>query len=138
MIECLNHATECVNGRYPGLKLGPLNKRVVHDHDSVVSAAVIERESSDLVALYTKHATYAVEKSHTFLMQVVRASSIQQDLFSCDWEEDRLSEVAISIVMTSQDFLNDCYSFLSHPFLYCKLVGAVIRSIVSFYVHSLL
>jgi hypothetical protein len=139
MIECFDDVTESVNRRYPGLKLSSLNKSVEHDHDNDVNPIVIESESSDLVALYANDAVYAVERSHTFLMQVIYDSSIQQELFSQQWEEEYVfNEVAIAIVKTSEDFLNDCYSFLSCTYLYSKLVGALISSIVSFYIQCLL
>jgi hypothetical protein len=71
MIECFDDFTESVNRLYPRQKLSPLNKSLKHDYDNNVNPAVIELESSDLLALYANDAVYAVERYHTFLMQVI-------------------------------------------------------------------
>lgn len=138
MIECFDELLESVHRRYPRLKLLLMN----HSSKSEEDAAKLEQlevESSDLVALYGNDAVYSVQRSQIFVMKTIQQSSIPQDLFSVEWEVDFVyNEVALAIVKTVEDFLYDYHDHLSNSFLYGKIVGALVRSIVSFYVQCLL
>lgn len=137
MIECFDDLMESIHRRYPRLKL--LMNQPVQNEDDAAAMALLESESSDLIALYGNDAVYSVQRSHIIVIDYLQQSSIPLDLFSPAWEDDfHNNEVARAIVTHAENFLRDCHDQLSNAFLYGKVVGALVRSIVCFYVKCLL
>jgi hypothetical protein len=98
----------------------------------------LEKEVDDLVALYGNDAVFAVQRSQIFVMKTIQQSPIATDLFSKEWEDEFVyNEVALSIVKTMEDYLYDFHNYLSNAFLYGKIVGALVRAVVCFYVMTL-
>ena len=136
MIECFDELMESVHRRYPRLKL-LLNHNAKNEEDAI-KLALLERECSDLVALYGNDAVFAVQRSQIFVMKTIQQSSIPDDLFSQEWEDEFVyNEVALAIVKTVEDFLYNYHDHLSNAFLYGKIVGALVRAVVCFYVRCL-
>lgn len=137
MIECFDDLMESIHRRYPRLKL-LLNQPVQNEEDAA-AMALLESESSDLIALYGNDAVYSVQRSQIIALDNIQQSSIPLDLFSPAWEDDfHNNEVARAIVSHAENFLRDCHDQLSNAFLYGKVVGALVRSLVCFYVKCLL
>lgn len=128
MMESFDELMESLKEKYPHV-----------GWESNPSTEILIREASDLLCLYGNDAVYAVQQAHVYVMRDIRQSTIPTDLFSRDWE-DRYThnEVALSLVKTVEDYLFDFYNFLANEFLYRKVVSNLIRSVVCFYVQSLL
>jgi hypothetical protein len=100
--------------------------------------ATINQEVDNLLHIYSNDAVYAVQRAHLFVCSTIQQSTIPKNLFSLDWENKFThSEVAMSLVKTMEDFLEDFHSFLSNDFLYQKIVAALVQSVVGFYVRQL-
>ena len=137
MIECFDDLMESIHRRYPRLKL-LINHPVQNEEDSAYMA-LLESESSDLIALYGNDAVYSVQRSQMAAIDNIQQSSIPLDLFSVAWEDEfHNNEVARAIVSHAENFLRECHDQLSNAFLYGKIVSALIRAIVCFYVKCLL
>jgi hypothetical protein len=137
MIECFDEFMEAVFIKYPFLHKSSCCHESKRESDFM--AILLEQEASDLVALYGNDAVYSVERSSIFLMRAIWNSSIPNELFSYQWEDEFVfNEVALAIIKTSEDFLCDCHNFLSCSFLYKKIVVALICSLVNFYLQCLL
>ena len=138
MIECFDDILDAVHRRYPRLKALLMNPVTALNKGDCTKMALLEQESSDLVALYANDAVYSVQRSQIYVMKVIQNSTIQQDLFSAAWEDEFVhNEVSLAIVNTLEDFLCDCYAHLSDAFLYGKIVSVLIQSTVSFYFKCL-
>jgi hypothetical protein len=137
MIECFDDLMESIHRRYPRLKL--LMNQPIQNEQDYANMAILESESSDLIALYGNDAVYSVQRSQMIVIDNIQQSSIPLDLFSAAWEVDfHNNEVARAIVCQAENFLRECHDQLCNAFLYGKVVGALIRSIVCLYVKCLL
>jgi hypothetical protein len=102
-------------------------------------AAVLLRECSELVGIFTQDSVYAAERTHVFILQAVNSSSIQSDLFSEEWEDNWTSnEVAVAMAKLFDRDLVDIQRFLCDEFLYHKAVVGAAKALVCFYVHCLI
>eukprot|EP00541_Cyclophora_tenuis_P000373 CAMPEP_0116559870 /NCGR_PEP_ID=MMETSP0397-20121206/10652_1 /TAXON_ID=216820 /ORGANISM="Cyclophora tenuis, Strain ECT3854" /LENGTH=559 /DNA_ID=CAMNT_0004085719 /DNA_START=5 /DNA_END=1685 /DNA_ORIENTATION=+ len=119
-----------------------MKEKYVHidwDQEHSNTTEVLMREASNLLTQYGNDAVFATQNAHLYVMRTIKESTIPVDLFSKAWEDEYTNnEVAISIVKTSEDFLFDFYNYLSNEFLYRKTLKVLIRSIVCFYVRTLL
>jgi hypothetical protein len=106
------------------------------DNKGDTTTSVVRREASDLISLFSNDAVHASQRAVAFIMQSIQKSDIPSQLFSHEWE-DRLvhNEVALSMVRTFEDYLSDVYNYLDQDFLYHKVVIALVRSTVCFYVQ---
>eukprot|EP00548_Thalassiothrix_antarctica_P006823 CAMPEP_0194141748 /NCGR_PEP_ID=MMETSP0152-20130528/11130_1 /TAXON_ID=1049557 /ORGANISM="Thalassiothrix antarctica, Strain L6-D1" /LENGTH=498 /DNA_ID=CAMNT_0038840477 /DNA_START=1 /DNA_END=1497 /DNA_ORIENTATION=+ len=130
MIDYFDQFIESVLNKYPALK-----KR----KDKKKTTTVLEKESSELVAMYGNDAIFTVQRSQVYVMKIIHDSTIRDDIFSVEWEESfTCNEVALSIVQTMEDYLYDFHNFLSDEYLYQKIVAALVRAVVCFYIRSLL
>lgn len=88
--------------------------------------------------MYGKDVVFAVQRAQIFVMSTIQKSAIPDDLFNRDWEDKYVYyEVSKSIVSTMDDFLSDFHKYLSNDFLYFKIVEALIRATVCFYIRTL-
>lgn len=102
-------------------------------------AAVLLRECSELVGIFTQDSVYAAERTHIFILQAVNSSSIRSDFFSEEWEDDWTSnEVAVAMAKLFDSDLGDIQHFLCDEFLYHKAVVDAAKALVCFYVHCLI
>lgn len=101
--------------------------------------ATVNQEVDSLLQVYCNDAVYAAQRAHLFVCSTIQQSTIPKDLFSLEWENKFThSEVAMSLVKTMEDFLDDFHSFLSNDFLYQKVMAALVQSVVGFYVRQLI
>lgn len=100
---------------------------------------VIRREAHDLATLFVGDAVYAAQSAHLFVMRSVRESTVDKELFSRDWE-DRYThnEVIIAMIRVFEEYNNDLQNFLCNEYLYHKVVVALVRGTVCYYVQTLL
>jgi hypothetical protein len=102
-------------------------------------AAMLLRECSELVGIFTQDAVYAAERTHVFILQAVNSSSIRSDFFSEEWEDDWTSnEVAVAMAKLFDRDLVYIQRFLCDTFLYDKAVVGAAKALVCFYVHCLI
>jgi hypothetical protein len=130
MVEKVDGLMKAMTERYPHLSWD--------DVKGDVTTAQVRREAADLITLFGSDAVHASERAATYVIQTIQNSSIPAELFSHDWE-DRLvhNEVALSMVRTFEDYLSDLHNYVEQDFLYHKVVAALVRSTVCFYVQCL-
>ena len=101
-----------------------------------VTTSVLRREAADLISLFGSDAVYAAQRTSTFIFQTIQQSEIKQDLFGKEWEDKLVhNQVAVSMVKTFEDYLADIHNSMDQDFLYHKVVVALVRSTVSFYLQ---
>ncbi|CAB9502656.1 Exocyst complex component [Seminavis robusta] len=107
--------------------------------DGDTKTEVIRREANDLATLFVSDAVYASQSSHLYVMRNVRESTVTEELFSRDWE-DRYThnEVILTMLRGFEEYNNDLQNFLCNDFLYHKVVVALVRATVCFFVELLL
>ena len=107
--------------------------------DGDTKTEVIRREANELANLFVSDAVHASQTSHLYVLRGVRESSVSLQLFSRDWE-DRFThnEVIMTMVRVFEEYNNDLQNFLCNDYLYHKVVVALVRASVSFYIQSLL
>jgi len=100
---------------------------------------VIRKEANDLASLFVSDAVYAAQMSHRYVMRSLRQSTVPSDLFSRDWE-DRWThnEVIINMIHVFEEYNNELQNSLCNDYLYHKVVVALVRASVGFYVQLLL
>jgi hypothetical protein len=102
-------------------------------------AALLLRECSELVGIFTQDSVYAAERTHVFILQAVDSSSIRSEFFSEEWEDDWTSnEVAVAMAKLFDRDLVDIQRFLCDAFLYHKAVVGAAKALVCYYVHCLI
>jgi hypothetical protein len=137
MIDCFDDLFENIHRRYPRLKL-LLNMSSLEDAASKRMIA-IEQEASNLVALYGNDAIFAVQKTRLLVMNKLQQSFVSKELFSVKWESEfHNNEVVCGMIHFIEDYLNESQNLLSQSFLFGKIVGATLRSVVCFYVKCLI
>jgi hypothetical protein len=101
-----------------------------------VTTSVLRREVADLVSLFASDAVHAAQRTSTFIFQTIQQSEIKQDLFGKEWEDKLVhNQVAVSMVKTFEDYLSDIHNAMEQDFLYHKVVVALVRSTVCFYLQ---
>lgn len=101
-----------------------------------VSVGLVGSQASHLVDLYGKDAVLAAQRAAIFVMRTIQQSDIPCELFSSRWEDELLrNEVAGSIVRTFDDYLVDMKQYLESDYLYQKVVAALVRATVCFYIQ---
>jgi hypothetical protein len=99
------------------------------------STALLRREAVELISLFGSDAVYAAQRASTFVMRAIQQSTIPKELFSREWEDKMVhNEVAVSMVRTYEDFLTDIHNWIGQDFLYHKIIVALVRSTVCFYI----
>ena len=107
--------------------------------DGDTKTEVIRREASDLATLFVSDAVYAAQTSHQFVMKSLRESSVSAEFFSRDWEDRFVhNEVMWTMIRIFEEYNNDLQNFLSNDFLFHKVVVALVRASVSYYVQLLI
>jgi hypothetical protein len=100
---------------------------------------VFRREANDLATLFVSDAVYAAQSTHLFVMRSLRESSVSADFFGRDWEDRYVhNEVMWTMIRVFEDYNNDIQNFLCNDFLYHKVVVALVRASVSYYVQLIL
>ncbi len=100
------------------------------------TTSAIRRDVSSLIFMFSSDAVNASQRVVGYIMRDIQTSNIALDLFTSKWEDVMVhNEVAISVVKTLEDYLNDVRNYIEHEFLYCKIVAALVRATVSFYVQ---
>ena len=135
MMEALDELMESLRDRYPHLSLWDTDYKKARHRTAVQDLA---KEGAELLSLLGNDAVFAVRHTYTFVLRQIRQSALEKDLFSREWEEDRHNSIVISLVKTVEDYLYDCYSYLSNEFLYRKIVASLMRGLVCFYIRTLL
>lgn len=108
--------------------------------DGDTKSEVVRREANDLATLFVSDAVYACQSSHLYIMRSLQqTSSVTDELFSRDWE-DRYThnEVILEMIRVFEDYNNDLQNYLCNDYLYHKVVVALVRASVCYYVHLLL
>jgi hypothetical protein len=101
-----------------------------------VTTSVLRTEAADLISLFASDAVYAAQRTSTFIFQTIQQSEIKQDLFGKEWEDKLVhNQVAVSMVKTFEDYLSDIHNSIDQDFLYHKVVLALVRSTVCFYLQ---
>jgi hypothetical protein len=130
MSELMEEVMEDLFETYPFLETAGVDSR----------DGFVRREGSELVAIFTRDAVYAAERTHVFIMQAVSPSLIRSDLFSERWENEWTNnDVAVALAYDLVDIdLVDIRRFLSDEFLYDKAVVVAAKAMVCFYVQCLI
>jgi hypothetical protein len=130
MMERTEHVWLYLLNRYPFLNYT--------DDNSGASSSPLHREATELTALYGGDAVVAVEMAQTYVFRSISKSNIPAELFGRDWE-DRFThnEVVLSLIRILEGVLSDIHNWLYSDFLYHKVVAALVRGTVCFYVRCL-
>lgn len=101
-----------------------------------VTTSLLRKEAASLISLLGNDAVNASQRAVNFVMRDIQRSDIPQKLFDRDWE-DRLvqNEVAMSMVRMLEAYISDIRGFIEQDFLFHKVVAALVRSTVCFYVQ---
>ena len=95
-----------------------------------------QREVSILLDTLEADAVYAANRIASFVIQGLHRSGVSTQLFSHDWEEKFVqNEVATSMTRTFEEYLADIRSCVEQDYLFHKVVAALVRSTVCFYVQ---
>ena len=102
------------------------------------SQETLEEQSAAILGLYSGDAVYAAQKTHVYCFEPIEEAIAEADIFGVDWEENMThNELALTIVRTLDDFMEDLETFLDELMVQ-KAVEAQIASSVNFYLRSLL
>ena len=108
------------------------------DDDEIedTNAYHIQQKAADLVNLYGRNAVYASQRIANFILESIQTSSVPAELFSSKWEDELVqNEIAMSITRTIEDHLSNIRKGIEQDFLYHKVVAALVRSTVCFYIQ---
>ncbi|KAG7371214.1 carboxylesterase [Nitzschia inconspicua] len=101
-----------------------------------VSTELVEQEASHLMDLFQQDAVLAAQKTSLYIIESVQKSEIPNQLFTNAWEEELThNQVARAIVRTYAEMLGKLESLISTEYLYHKVVVALVRSTVCFYIQ---
>ena len=101
-----------------------------------ITTGMVEEASSSLIDLFQKDAVLASQRSAMCIVRAVQWSSIPNQLFSIEWEDEMThNEVAKSIIRIYNDYLSNLRHLLSADYLYHKVATALVRLTVCFYVQ---
>ncbi|KAL3916844.1 MAG: hypothetical protein SGILL_004993, partial [Bacillariaceae sp.] len=102
-----------------------------------ISTGMVEQEASNLIDLFQKDAVIAAQRSSIYMIHAVQMSSdIPSQLFSYAWEEElTYNQVAKAMVRTYVEYLDSLQQLLAADYLYHKIVTALVRSTVCFYIQ---
>jgi hypothetical protein len=104
-----------------------------------ISVTLVCAEAEKLIDLYCQDSVHAVQYGAVYIMRTIQQSDIPRRLFSVEWEDELVhNEVAHRIVRTFDDYLTDTKACLETMFLFDKVVAALVRATVCFYVQCLL
>jgi hypothetical protein len=97
----------------------------------------LEEQSAAILGLYSADAVYATQKTHMYIFEPIE-ESISTELFGSEWEEGLThNELAVTLVRTLDDFMEDLETFLDEVMVQ-KAVEAQVASSVTFYTRCLL
>ena len=100
--------------------------------------SAVRREAADLISLLGGDAVHAAQQVAAFVMRAVLRSDVPTKLFSRDWEDRFVqNEVVVSMVRLFEGYLSDIHNWVDQDFLYHKVVVALVRSSVCFYLRCL-
>jgi hypothetical protein len=103
-----------------------------------ISTGMVEQEASNLIDLFQKDAVIAAQRSSIYIIRAVQMStdSLPSQLFSYEWEEElTYNQVAKAMVRTYVECLDGLQQLLVTEYLYHKIVTALVRSTVCFYIQ---
>ncbi|VEU37902.1 unnamed protein product [Pseudo-nitzschia multistriata] len=99
------------------------------------AASLVEHEAARLVDRLSLDAVEASQKAAIQIIQIVEYLDIPRELFGRHWEEDLTNnEVAKYIVTVFGNYLSDVKDSLVSQYLYHKVVVALVRCTVCFYI----
>jgi hypothetical protein len=131
MMTRIEHLMSDLEVKYPFLEWNAMN--------GDTKTEVIRREANDLATLFVSDAVYAAQSTHLFVMRSLRESSVNTDFFGREWEDRHVhNEVMWTMIRVFEEYNNDIQNFLCNDFLYHKVIVALVRASVSFYVQLLL
>jgi hypothetical protein len=100
------------------------------------AVSLVEQEAADLITLYSSDAVFASQRVASFVLESIQKSSIPTELFTHKWEDELVqNEIAVSMIRTFEDYLSEIYNHVEEDFLYHKIVAALARSTVCFYIQ---
>lgn len=111
----------------------------IKDECSLSASAeqTLEEQGAALLGLYSGDAVYAAQKTHVYCFEPIE-DAISEDLFGQEWQNHLThNELALTIVRTLDDFMEDLETFLDEVML-TKTVEAQVASSVNFYIRMLL
>lgn len=97
----------------------------------------LDEQTAVLLGLYSADAVYAAQKTHLYIFEPIE-EAIFEDLFGSEWlDELTHNELALTLVRTLDDFMEDLETFLDEVMVQ-KTVEAQIAATVNFYIRCLL
>ncbi|GKY99268.1 hypothetical protein MPSEU_000881900 [Mayamaea pseudoterrestris] len=104
---------------------------------SAEATETLEEQSAALLGLYSSDAVYAAQKTHVYCFEPIEEATFA-DFFGEEWLNQLTNnELALTIVRTLDDFMEDLEAFLDEVMV-MKALEAQITSSVNFYIKVLL
>jgi hypothetical protein len=104
---------------------------------SAEATETLEEQSAALLGLYSSDAVYAAQKTHVYCFEPIEEATFA-DFFGDEWlHELTNNELALTIVRTLDDFMEDLEAFLDEVMV-AKALEAQVSSCVNFYIKILL
>ena len=101
------------------------------------ASETLEEQAAALLGLYSGDAVYAAQKTHVYIFAPIE-EAIVEDLFGEEWLNEMTSnELALTLVRTLDDFMEDLESFLDEVMVQ-KCVEAQVQASVNFYVAMII
>lgn len=101
------------------------------------SLEFLNATSEELIGLYNRDAVYAAGKVHLYVFEPI-TEAIGDGLFGSQWEKEFThNDLALTVVKTLEDFMEDLEQFLD-PMLLRKSVDSLIQASIAFYIGQLL
>jgi hypothetical protein len=101
-----------------------------------VTTEQVEQEASHLIDLYQQDAVLAAQRSSLYIIELIQQSDVPNQLFSYSWEEELThNQVAKEIVQTYAGMLANLEPLIATEYLYHKVITALVRSTVCFYIQ---
>lgn len=101
-----------------------------------VTTELVEQEASRLMDLFQQDAVLAAQRASLCIIETIQQSEIPNQLFSYAWEEELThNQVAREIVQTYAEMLASLEPLIATDYLYHKVVTALARATVCFYIQ---
>jgi hypothetical protein len=104
-----------------------------------VTTDLLEQEASHLIDLYQQDAVLAAQRSALYIIESIQQSDIPNQLFSYAWEEEWTdNQVSKEIVQAYAEMLASLEPLIASEYLFHKVISALVRSTVCFYIQCFL
>lgn len=100
------------------------------------SILMLEAVTEELIRQYSNDAVYSAQSVHVFIFEALE-NELAGKLFEFEWEDKTHNEMAMTIIRTIEDFLQDIAQWMDDVMVR-KSIDAMVKGCVNFYIRHLM